>query len=65
MLTGINMTKSERKMTEPSGPMSTRLSNQISSVAQSCPTLFDPVDCSTPDLPVHHQLPELTQIHVH
>ena len=35
------------------------------SVAQSCPTLCDPVDCSTPGLPVHHQLPEFTQTHVH
>ena len=34
-------------------------------VAQSCPTLGDPMDCSTPGFPVHHQLPELTQIHVH
>ena len=32
---------------------------------QSCPTLCDPLDCSTPGLPVHHQLPELTQTHVH
>ena len=39
--------------------------NQFSSVAQSCPTLCDPMDCSTPDLPVHHQLPEFTQTHVH
>ena len=38
---------------------------QFSSVVQSCPTLRDPVDCSTPDLPVHHQLPELAQTHVH
>ena len=30
-----------------------------------CLTLCDPVDCSTPGLPVHHQLPELTQTHVH
>ena len=37
---------------------------QFSSVAQSCLTLCDPVDCSTPGLPVHHQLPELTQTHV-
>ena len=35
------------------------------SVAQACPTLCDPVDCSTPGLPVHHQLPQLTQTHVH
>ena len=34
------------------------------SVAQSCPTLCDPVDCSSPGLPVHHQLPEFTQTHV-
>jgi len=34
-------------------------------VAQSCPTLCDPMDCSSPDFPVHHQLPELTQTHVH
>ena len=37
----------------------------FSSVAQSCPTLCDPMDCSTPCLPVHHQLPEFTQTHVH
>jgi len=34
-------------------------------VAQSCPTLCDPMNCSTPGLPVHHQLPEFTQTHVH
>ena len=38
---------------------------QFSSVAQSCPTLCYPKDCSTPGLPVHHQLPELAQTHVH
>ena len=32
---------------------------------QSCPTLCDPVDCNMPGLPVHHQLPKLTQTHVH
>ena len=37
----------------------------FSSVAQSCPTLCDPMACSTPGFPVHHQLPELTQTHVH
>ena len=35
------------------------------SVAQLCPTLCDPMDCSAPGLPVHHQLREPTQIHVH
>ena len=38
---------------------------QFSSVTQSCPTLCDPMSCSTPGLPVQHQLPEYTQIHVH
>ena len=38
---------------------------QFSSVAQSCPTLCSPMNCSTPGLPVHHQLPEFTQTHVH
>ena len=41
------------------------LSVQFSSVAQSCLTLCDPMNRSTPGLPVHHQLPELTQTHVH
>ena len=38
---------------------------QFSSVAQSCPTICNPMDCSPPGLPVHHQLQELTQTHVH
>ena len=38
---------------------------QFSSVAQSCPTLFDPMNRSTPGLPVHHQLLEFTETHVH
>ena len=38
---------------------------QFSSVAQSCPTLCNPMNCSTPGLPVHHHLPEFTQTHVH
>ena len=38
---------------------------QFSLVAQSCPTLCDPMNCSTPGLPVHHQLPEFTETHVH
>ena len=38
---------------------------QFSSVAQLCLTLCKPTDCSTPGLPVHHQLPEFTQIHAH
>ena len=38
---------------------------QFISVAQSCPTLCDPMNRSTPGLPVHHQLPEFTQTHAH
>ena len=38
---------------------------QFSSVAQSCPTLCDPMNRGTPGLPVHHQLPEFTQTRVH
>ena len=38
---------------------------QFSSVAQSCPTLCDPMNCSMPGFPVHHQLPEFTQTQVH
>ena len=38
---------------------------QFSSVARLCPTLCDPMDCSTPGLPLHHQFPEFTQTHVH
>ena len=41
------------------------LSDQVRSVAQLCPTLCDPMNHSTPGLPVHHQLPEFTQTHVH
>ena len=42
-----------------------KASVQFSSVAQSCPTLCDPMNCSTPGLPVHHQLPEFTETRVH
>ena len=42
-----------------------KLKIQFSSVTQSCPTLCNPVNPSTPGLPVHHQLPESTQTHVH
>ena len=41
------------------------IGSQFSSVTQSCLTLCDSMDCSTPGFPVHHQLPEFTQIHVH
>ena len=43
----------------------TKTSVQFSSVAQSCPTLCDPMNRSTPGLPVHHRLPEFTQTHAY
>ena len=42
-----------------------QLTVRFGSVAQSCPTLCDPMNYSTPGLPVHHHLPEFTQTHVH
>ena len=47
------------------GYFSKDVSVQFSSVTQSCPTLCHPMNRSTPGLPVHHQLPEFTQTHVH
>ena len=41
------------------------LTASVSSVAQSCLTLCDPMNRSTPGLPVHHQLPKFTQTHIH
>ena len=49
----------------PSKSISEIFSQSVSSVAQSCPTLCDPMNRSTPGLPVYHQLPEFTQTHVH
>ena len=43
----------------------TYLQSQLSLLVQSCPTLCNPMNRSTPGLPVHHQLPEFTQTHVH
>ena len=54
------------QITDRCTSMQTSLSSvQFSSVAQSCPTLCDPMNHSTPGLPVHHQLPEFTQTHLH
>ena len=47
------------------GNVARLMSVQFSSVAQSCPTLCNPMNCSAPGLPVHHQLPEFTQTHIH
>ena len=54
------------KLTEQNNlPLKSTILHQFSSVAQSCPTVCNPMDCSTPGLPVHHQLPEPTQTRVH
>ena len=58
---GLKLNIEKTKITAPE-PIS---SVQLSSVAQSCPTLCDPMNRSTPGLPLHHQLPEFTQTHVH
>src|SRR5574341_2251875 len=42
-----------------------KFNTQFSSMAQSCPTICNPMDCSMPGFPVHYQLPELAQTHVH
>jgi len=59
--TGLKLNIQKTK-TMASRPIS---SVQFSSVTQSCLTLCDPMNRSTPGLPVHHQLPEFTQTHVH
>ena len=51
--------------TELSGKPIYEVSQSVSSVAQLCPTLCSPMNRSMPGLPVHHQLPEFTQTHVH
>ena len=57
--------ENERKRADSKQPMYAFSSVQFSSVPQSCPTVCDPMNHSTPGLPVHHQLPEFTQIQVH
>ena len=56
------MTEVEMIMRHPSGNV---MSVQFSSVIQLCLTLCDPMDCRTPGFPVHQQLPNITQTHVH
>ena len=57
------MCKNKRKQGE--WCLNKQIIDQFTSVALSCPTLCDPMDCSTPGFPVHHQCLELTQTHVH
>ena len=61
----VGETQGMRLLSRGSVQFSQFSSVQFSSVTQSCPTLCDPMDCSTPDFPVHHQLLELTQTHFH
>ena len=67
LLQGISPTHGlkPRSPTLQADSLPTEPSDQIRSVAQSCPTLCDPMNPSTSGLPVHHQLPEFTQTHVH
>ena len=58
----IIISSEERKLNQQ---RTSKLTVQFSSVAQSCLTFCDPMNHSTPGLPVHHQLPEFTQTHVH
>ena len=64
VMTNLDSILKRRDITLPTKVHLVR-SDQIRSVAQSCPTLCDPMNCSTPVLPVHHQLPEFTQTKVH
>ena len=59
------ISKTEKQPTEWEIRFGSHISVQLSSVAQSCPTLCNLMNRSTPGLPVHHQLPEFTQTHVH
>ena len=61
----MSLSFSDKMKTRDKSLVVNTIFSQFSSVAQSCPTLCDPMDCSTPGLPVHHQLPESTQTHIH
>ena len=58
-------TKNARQPVKNALSPSQRKAVQFSSVAQSCPTLCNPMGCRTPGLPVYHQLPEFAQTHAH
>ena len=57
--------RQKSEITGQESPWNQETNIQFSSVSQLCPTLCDPMNCSTPGLPVQHQLPEFTQTHVH
>ena len=62
---GVAKSRTRLKWLSSSSSSSSSSSIQLSLAAQSSPTLCDPMNCSTPGLPVHHQLPESTQTNVH
>ena len=62
---GLYSTPQSAKTTTCQGAGTAIFQHQLSLVTQSCLTLYDPRDCSTPGFPVHHQLPELAQTQVH
>ena len=61
----IAITHLFKKIVSPFNYLDIFVNGQFSSVTQSCPTLCDPMNRSMPGLPVHHQLPEFTQTHIH
>ena len=65
LATAVMAPTSELNLALPFGALGPGKVPQFSLVTQSCPTLCDPMNRSTPGLPVHHQLPEFTQTHVH
>ena len=54
-----------RRDRRPPSVISAKQAAQFSTITQSCPIICDPMNHSMPDLPVHHQLPDFTQIHIH
>ena len=60
-----SVAQSRKRQKRLSSSSSSSASVQFRSVAQSCPTLCDPMNCSMPGFPVHDHLPEFTQTHVH
>ena len=64
-LENLAVTTGLEKVSFHSNPKEGQWQVQFFSVTQLCPTFCDPMDCSTPGLPVHHQLPEFTQTHIH
>ena len=61
----LDINYSKKKNYKKHNRMEIKQADQIRSVAQSCPTLYNPMNRSTPGLPVHHQLLDFTQTHVH